>query len=314
MRLVVLTALILGIGGLAGLAALDHREAPRFGLIGDPVVGYRLRPSITDDGFSTNALSMRSRPAPSADDGCTLRIMIFGDSVVFGGGLRNDELATTRLERALEERIGRPVWVGNAATGGWSPNNVRGFIERFGWLQADMTAFVLNSHDIDQSLAIDPLIEEGTPLPVYRLSLADRTKRWLLTFAPYGWLPAEPDPYTPEEGAPEAESVLAWLFDEAAGLGPVFVFHNRVVGELETHDRVSEHARRARRRAPRLVSLARRHDVGYRDLGPAMAAASDAYSDHIHLTAAGQKVMADMMIEALAGPAAAIANKKLINC
>ena len=156
MRLVVLLVLILGIGGLAGLVALDHRQEPRYGLIGDPVVGYRVSPSMSGDGFSTNALSMRSSPPPPADDGCTLRVMIFGDSVVFGGDLGDDELATSRLERVLEERLDWPVWVGNAAAGGWSPNNIRGFVERFGWLQADMTAFVLNSHDIDQSLAIDP--------------------------------------------------------------------------------------------------------------------------------------------------------------
>ena len=108
--------------------------------------------------------------------------------------------------------------------------------------------------------------------------------------------------------------MLAWLFDEAARLGPTFVFHNRVVGEIETHGGISERARRARERAPRLVSLVRRHDVGYHDLGPMMAAAPGAYGDQIHLTAAGQKVMADLMVAALAGPASTIIKKKNSNC
>jgi len=316
MRLAFLAVLILSAVSFGSYVVQERRLEIRREIVSDPVIGYRTRPSVSVDGFSTDERSMRSDPAPAADDHCALRVVIFGDSVVFGFDLRDDELATTRLKMALEERLGWPVWVGNAASGGWSPNNIRGFVERFGWFQADMIGFVLNSHDIDQSLVIDPSVQEGAPIEIYRFRLVDLARHWLGLHMPFGWLerPIEADQYKPEQGAPKAEDVLTALFDEASRHGPTFVFHNRVIGELETDDRINERARRARPRAARLVSLVSQHDVGYHDLGPAMSATPGAYSDHIHLTATGQQVMADLMIQALIEPAADIMKRKSKSC
>jgi hypothetical protein len=320
MRIVLWSVLIFGIAGLGGYVLLEQRrlarEETRFGLIGDPVVGYRALPDINEDGFSTNALSMRAPSVPDEADDCTLRVLMLGDSVVFGNEIRDADLATSRLERALAERLGWPVWVGNAATGGWAPNNIRGYIQRFGWLKADMIGFVLNSHDIEQSNVIDPTLADGAPLDMPPMRFVDRVRRWLVRTDPFGLIdPAiEPDPYTPDEGAPPAEEVLAGLFEEASRLGPTFVFHNRVVGEIEEHDEVGEKAKRERRRAPRLASLVRDHDVAYTDLGETMAATPGAYSDQIHLTAAGQAVLAEAMIEAMTNPAESIIKTKPADC
>lgn len=319
MRFFLLIVLIVGLSSLGGYLVLERRAQQQdtmLGAISDPVVGYRAGPRKKAGRFSTNGVSMRAAPVPDQDDHCTLRIMILGDSVVFAEDLPDDDLATSRLEKALSDALDWPVWVGNASMGGWSANNIRGYIERFGWFEADMIGFVLNSHDIDQSNAVDPAVVEGEPIALPGLSLPERAWNWLARHTPFA--PDGPaiavDPYVRENGAPPAKDVLRRLFVDAQQLGPTFIFHNRVVGEIERHDEVSARALRDRERAERLVSLIREHGVAYTDLGSMMAEKAGTYSDEIHLTASGQGIMAEAMLVAMKAPASALIDARPGSC
>ena len=192
----------------------------------DPISGYRAVPTeasltATSDTF-INSYSMRS-PAPPKDK-CTTRILVLGDSVVFGVKHSNSELATTKLSNRLNSQSQNPVWVGNISAGNWAPNNILGYVNKFGFFDADAIVFVFNSHDITQSNIIDPNFIEGsfpTQHPSALLTYLDTKygnsirKRWH-RFINRG------DDYAPFKGASPSPDVIKELLARASKHAPTF--------------------------------------------------------------------------------------------
>lgn len=251
--------------------------------VADPVIGYRPKELTHTALGDTNAVSMRSSAIPSDD--CATRVLLFGDSVLFGGELAQADLASTRLGKAL----GTSTWVGNVSAGGWAPNNIRGYISKYGWHDPDVIGFVLNSHDVAQLNPIDPKAKSSDGVyPFAALTLAAEFKRWLFDkFASPG--PAR---------SVAAEAVLRKLLADASARAPVFVFHNRTAEELDPY-LPSQEASMERSRGKILRAIVEQAGARYIDMGPMLPRRDVFYADHIHLSRAGQQAMGEIMIRAL---------------
>ncbi len=119
----------------------------------DPVMGYRFKPSMTYHRFGHvihyNAYSERSDDfPPRKSQPGELRVMVIGDSVINGGVLTDQsETSTAVLQRRLTDDLHLRVLVGNASAGGWGPPNELGYVQEFGFLDADVVVLVVSSHD-----------------------------------------------------------------------------------------------------------------------------------------------------------------------
>jgi len=112
----------------------------------DDLTEYRLKPDQQIRRFgnriSVNAFSMRSAPLAASRDRSLPRVLIFGDSIVWGGTSLDQSLIATDVLRqsgALE--------VGNVSAPSWGPGNWLGWARRFGFLQATDVVLVISSHD-----------------------------------------------------------------------------------------------------------------------------------------------------------------------
>src|SRR5690349_15399357 len=109
-----------------------------------------------------NAYGMRSPDFPATKPAGTLRVLFLGDSVTFGTThVDQSEIFTSLLAAELPARLGRPVEVLNASTGGWAVSNELGFLRSRGTFGADLVVFVLNTGDLTQERANLVLTLEG---------------------------------------------------------------------------------------------------------------------------------------------------------
>lgn len=98
-----------------------------------------------------NEYGMRSRPVVEWGD--DRRIFVFGDSVLNGGNLTDhSDLATTRASESAEG-----VTYANISAGSWGIDNILGWIESFGLMDADTVILVLSSHDSGDAPSFDAL-------------------------------------------------------------------------------------------------------------------------------------------------------------
>lgn len=93
-----------------------------------------------------NHFGMRSDPV--AKKTTQLRVLLIGDSIVFGTyRVNQDELISTFLAPELERLTGRKVEVLNAACWSWGPENQLAYLQKFGTFDADTAVWLLSSHD-----------------------------------------------------------------------------------------------------------------------------------------------------------------------
>ncbi len=81
--------------------------------------------------FSVNRYSMRADDFPPHKSSSNeLRVLVIGDSILYGG-VRIDqaEIGTELLKRNLKREFGRPVVVGNASAKGWGPPDEMGVLK-----------------------------------------------------------------------------------------------------------------------------------------------------------------------------------------
>jgi lysophospholipase L1-like esterase len=271
----------------------------------DPAIEYVQRPDQHlvrfGNRIDVNGLGMRSREStPSRATPEEFRVLVLGDSVVNGGALTDQaDLATTQLERRLSERLGRPVWVGNVSAGSWGPPNLKAWLDRFGWMDADAVVLVLSSHDATDAPTGTPPDPRQYPTERPLCGLSELVTRYLP-----GLLADEAPPATVPAYDAAAERValpaLAAILDAARERGtPIGIvqFWNQseiAIGSPELgHDAIS--------------SLADEEDVLRIDAGPIMAALAkgsrrptgELFRDAIHPSAYGQSVLAQVLVALL---------------
>lgn len=180
--------LVLGLVSAASLAFACELVA-RCGLglgtpplyVADPLTEYRLKPNQSISRFGhriqVNAFSMRSAALSHTRLGHAHRVLVFGDSVVWGGSnLDQSLIATERLRQA------GITDVGNVSAPSWGPGNWLGWARRFGFLQATDVVLVISSHDAFDNPALTPFTgDTNHPLQPPASALAEGVERYLLS-------------------------------------------------------------------------------------------------------------------------------------
>lgn len=160
----------------------------------DTETEYLLQPSKTynrfHNHFSVNRYSMRADDfPPQKSSGNELRVMIIGDSVVYGGvRIDQSEIGTEILKRSLEQQFRVPVVVANGSAKGWGPPDELAYLKRFGTLDADVVILELSSHDYDDTPSFAPIVGISPEYPdtTPRLAVADLFDSYLLRYLGLG--------------------------------------------------------------------------------------------------------------------------------
>jgi hypothetical protein len=291
-------ALLVAAGALLAAFAGGEWAARRAGLgqgprlLVDSDLEYRLAPGRwtgpAGQRVLVNRLSMRGGPDSTARVAGDVRVLVVGDSVVYGGAeLDQAELATDQLQGLLSAELGRPVEVGNVAAPSWGPPNELAWLRRHGTLDADVVVLVVSSHDVVDAPTFDadPALDPGYGSPPLS-ALAE----WIRTRLA-GWRQALRAPLTPAAVAEARRlcldatgEVLALV--EAAGARPVLVLH-RERSELGKPQPAGLHAfaERGRVAGVSVIDLGAVYEEAVRR-GVAL------HRDRIHLTGAGQTLLA----------------------
>lgn len=271
----------------------------------DPTIEYLYQPSKTYQRFGNtiaiNRWSMRSDDLPETkSDPDELRILIIGDSIVNGGSLSDQStLATEIIQRELATRLKRPVVVGNASAGSWGPLNMLAYVRKFGFFDADVVIFVLSSHDWNDVPTFAPLSDD-MPTHGPALALQEAVTRYLPRYLPTSLggtddaaasQPAEAEPGDPDVAkslAAVAEMVQLAL---ASGAKVAMAEH---LERNETMDRLLPG------HTP-IADAAKQAGANVIQLGPSFAQAAkagiQAYRDHIHPNDAGQRIIAQTLMD-----------------
>jgi len=147
-----------------------------------PRIGVMFKPNqnihIFGNHFVVNQYGMRSEPF--AEKKHEFRMMVFGDSVVNGGNLTDQEgLATSLLRNLLIEKGYKEPIVGNISAGGWCPVQWLAYAEEYGFFDADIVVLIISSHDYIGYSMLGPLDENTTPTKRSFSALLVGIKRYL---------------------------------------------------------------------------------------------------------------------------------------
>ena len=104
------------------------------------------------------------------------RVLVFGDSVVWGGAVLDQSLTATDLLHQAGITV-----MGNVAAPTWGPGSWLGRARRFGFLQATDVVLVISSHDAADNPALTQFQgDRNHPLEPPISALAEGFQRYLL--------------------------------------------------------------------------------------------------------------------------------------
>ncbi|MEI6331106.1 MAG: SGNH/GDSL hydrolase family protein [Pseudanabaena sp. ELA645] len=155
-----------------------------------PTIEYMNKPNQDvyrfGNHFFTNQYGMRSEAFPKNKvNGNELRIMVFGDSVVNGGNLTDqNELATSILKDRLSKTLNKNVIVGNISAGSWGLGNWLAYVKEYGFFDADIVVLVISSHDYVDNPTFAPLNKNTHPTEYPNLALIEGVERYLPRYLP----------------------------------------------------------------------------------------------------------------------------------
>ncbi len=168
----------------------------------EPSMEYMLQPSKTYLRFgrriAINRYGMRSADfPPQKSSPRELRILVVGDSVIYGGvRIGQREIDTEILRRNLQRQYRRPVVVGNVSAKSWGPPNELAYLKRFGTFDADVVILVLSSHDYADAPSFVPVVGVVGEYPEKRpwLAMGDLLTTYILpSYFHWGATPPEVD-------------------------------------------------------------------------------------------------------------------------
>lgn len=289
--------LLLGLGG---------ELFARFGLgLGDPPltiihpqIGYMSAPNQDVRRFGNqvayNAFGMRSDhfpPQKSSPD--ELRIIFIGDSVLNGGSVLDQrQIATELLKNRLAAQLNKPVVVGNISAGGWSPSNELNYVQHYGLFDADLVVLVQSSHDArgDEGFA---KLKVNFPTRRPTLAMSELVERYSSHILPQ-WLqtaPAAPAPEPPLD-IDDLKQLIQMARD--AGADVILAQHP---DRNECHGEWAEGYELIRQACVELqVSPLINLRPAYKQ---AILEGTPVYRDGIHLSAQGQRILADTLEPAI---------------
>lgn len=288
---------LISVAGLLAIAAIGEialriRQGDHLLYHADPEIEYLPQPdqTVMQGGVDmrTNAWGMRSASVDAHKPEGVFRVLVLGDSIVFGHtNIAHDDLATTLLSRKQLDD-GRRIEVLNASATSWGPGNMLAWLDRFGTLEADAIILVLSTHDLADDRTFQPLHRDGYPQTKPVSALAD----WI-------WRRLTPDPAEEAQADPrsdgDAQTALPLLMRRVAEApaGGCLIVHP-TAGEWKAKTPVPDEQRLE------ATALASGLAVFY---GRTFIDETSDYSDGIHLSPDGQKDLARAFLAcpALAG-------------
>ena len=247
----------------------------------DPGIEYLPAPdqALSRQGiaYRTNAWGMRSDPAAEAKPDDVFRVLVVGDSIVFGhDNIGHGDLATTLLS-SMRMEDGRRIEALNVSATSWGPGNMLAWLDRFGTLDADAIVLVLSTHDLEDDRTFKPLGRDTFPQSMPVSALAGWLERRLIPD------PAANAPDDPRSGG-DAHAALPALMQRvaAAPMGGCLIIHP-TAEEWKSPTPVAEEQRLE------TTALGAGLAVFY---GRTFIDNASDYSDGIHLSPAGQKDLA----------------------
>lgn len=123
----------------------------------DPVVGYYPAPNQNLGRYGgrvmINSFGMRSPEIAKDKPAGVFRILMLGDSTLYGGSyIDQDDLYANKLGALLEKKGAGKVEVLVMGTNGWGPFHERGYVSKFGTFDADIAIINLPVDDINRPL------------------------------------------------------------------------------------------------------------------------------------------------------------------
>lgn len=266
--------------------------------IEDREIEYLPQPSKSYQRFgnriSYNAYSMRSRDFPrSKSDPAEVRVLVVGDSIVHGGSKTDqDALATTLLEKRLSKALGRPVVVGNISAGSWGPPNFLAYLKRFGLLEADVVAIVVNSRDYADAPTFEPL-DARRPQHKPRLALQEMYEKYIPRYAKRRVKSFHASRNISPVDVKECLEALREVIRLARASGAAVVLAQYLKrSELENEPEIGYHE---------IARVAKELGIEPVQLGEAFAraleAGSDPYRDGNHPNERGQQIIAEWLFD-----------------
>jgi hypothetical protein len=261
--------------------------------LSDPQVEYRLAPNQNLHRFGNriaiNAAGMRSEPLAMPRPAGQRRLLVIGDSVVWGGAqLDQASIATERLRRPGLE-------VANLGVPSWGPANQLAYLQRYGLFDATDVVLVISSHDAFDvptftSLASQP--DKPTRKPFS--ALWEGFERYALPRL---------RPVNPGSDPPSLQSADATSLED---LDKLLTFISRPgvrVGVVQFWERGEVAGGQPFAGHQEIAQVLKRHGVQPIQSGPQFrkcGSLSALYTDDIHpYTAAGQACLADTILKAL---------------
>jgi len=262
-------------------------------------IEYLLRPGDYrpfGNRFSVNEASMRSpadsiRPLRSGER----RILVLGDSIVNGGAtLADDALATVLLEKELESvSAGLEVSVCNISAGSWGPPNLDAYLAAFGTFGATDCILVLNSADWTDQPTFEPF---GPDKPESRplLAVQDLVIRYAPRLLARGAGGSSSAASGSGAGGDTAEAIRSVVFRlQAAGVRCTVVLHPSRSEVLSGFHEVFDPTRACLR----VLGVPIVEYDGL--LADAISSGAEPYRDDLHLSAAGQRLLGQVLLEVL---------------
>ncbi len=280
-RLVAMVAAgVIGVGILAEVTA-RLLGSDRLLYRADPEIEYLPQPDQAvfqrNVDMRTNAWGMRSDPAEAMRPADAFRVMVIGDSVVFGyTNIPHAALATSRLA-ALRTQDGRRLEVLNVSASSWGPGNMLAWLDRFGTLETDAIVLVLSTHDMGDDRTFKPPERDAFPQTAPLSMAAD----WV-------WRSLTPDPAASAADDPrsegDAQATLPVLLQRVAEAptGGCLIIH-------PTTDEIKTLAATPDEQRLEMTALGAGLAVFY---GRDFIDGATGYLDGIHLSASGQEDLA----------------------
>lgn len=304
--------------GLSSAALLSGELVARFILgLGTPPLSiehsrieYMFKPSQNISRFGNriviNEYGMRSESFPPQRlDSSETRIMVFGDSVINGGGLTDhSDLATTLIAEELTQAKDTKVIVGNISAGSWGPGNWLAYAEEYGFFDTDTVLLVLSSHDYADNPSSEPLNPNTHPVHRPKSAITEALTRYLPTYW-NKWANSRNENHdksqtviqtvNPADIQQGLQDLAAFLSLAKTKAQTVIVFLHLEKEELELNQIKDGHyaiAQLCYQLGIPAISL----ESFYRE---SLSRGTDIYRDGIHINEAGQQVLADAILSSL---------------
>ncbi len=161
----------------AGISYFEEVSRYHLEKVADPILVYKHEPGIRRRyqgvEVATNEIGLRERPIAPKQPG-EMRVLLLGDSVVFGWGVAVEKTAGRRLEALLASALARPVTVINSGVGSYNTVQQLAFLEQRGReIAPDAVVLLYVENDID--------VKEATFDPLARRSLRGKSPPEVLT-------------------------------------------------------------------------------------------------------------------------------------